>query len=130
MSKKAPVKKSRRRLKRSVRRSFAAVLMITAIAVAAIPVPENYAAPEESIESRAEQKKDAHAEAAKGHKYQETGTYAVLDENGEKQYETDASGNEILKTETNLSKDIHDDEYDYFDLSKYAGKSVDELVET
>ena len=47
MAKKTPVKKSRRGLKRSVRRSLAAVLMITAIAVAAIPVPENYAAPEE-----------------------------------------------------------------------------------
>ena len=46
MANKAPVKKSRRRLKRSVRRSLAAVLMITAIGVAAIPVPENYAAPE------------------------------------------------------------------------------------
>lgn len=43
MSKKTPVKKSKRRLKRSARRSLAAVLMITAIAVAAIPVPENYA---------------------------------------------------------------------------------------
>lgn len=49
MSKKTPVKKSRRRLKRSVRRSLAAVLMITAIVVAAIPVPENYAAPEDDI---------------------------------------------------------------------------------
>ena len=47
MSKKAPVKKSRRRLKRSIRRSLAAVLMITAIGVAAIPVPENVAAPED-----------------------------------------------------------------------------------
>ncbi len=43
MAKKAPVKKSRRRLKRSVRRSLSAVLMITAIGVAAIPVPENRA---------------------------------------------------------------------------------------
>ena len=43
MSKKAPVKKSKRRLKRSVRRSLAAVLMITAIGIAAIPVPENVA---------------------------------------------------------------------------------------
>ncbi len=48
MSKKTPVKKSRRRLKRSIRRSLAAVLMITAIAVAAIPVPENYAADEDT----------------------------------------------------------------------------------
>lgn len=44
MSKKTPVKKSKRRLKRSVRRSLSAVLMITAIAVAAIPVPDNAAA--------------------------------------------------------------------------------------
>ncbi|MCM1144166.1 MAG: leucine-rich repeat protein [Blautia sp.] len=36
-------KKSKRRLKRSIRRSLAAILMITAIGVAAIPVPENYA---------------------------------------------------------------------------------------
>ncbi|MBO5207858.1 MAG: leucine-rich repeat protein [Lachnospiraceae bacterium] len=43
MSKKTPVKKSKRRLKRSIRRSIAAVLMVTAIGVAAIPVPENYA---------------------------------------------------------------------------------------
>ena len=48
MSKKTPVKKSKRRLKRSVRRSLAAVLMITSIAVAAIPVPENYAEEEGS----------------------------------------------------------------------------------
>lgn len=43
MSKKTPIKKTKRRLKRTVRRSLAAVLMITAIGVAAIPVPENYA---------------------------------------------------------------------------------------
>lgn len=46
MAKKTPARKPRRRLKRSVRRSLSAVLMITAIAVAAIPVPENVAAPE------------------------------------------------------------------------------------
>lgn len=43
MAKTKTVKKSRRRLKRSIRRSLAAVLMITAIGVAAVPVPENYA---------------------------------------------------------------------------------------
>lgn len=43
MSKKTPVKKSKRRLKRTVRKSLAAVLMITAIVIAAIPVPENRA---------------------------------------------------------------------------------------
>lgn len=49
MAMKKTAGKSRRRLKRSVRRSLAAVLMITAIGVAAIPVPENYAAPEDGI---------------------------------------------------------------------------------
>ena len=43
MAKKTAAKKPKRRLKRAVRRSFAAVLMITAIVVAAIPVPENLA---------------------------------------------------------------------------------------
>ncbi|MDD6811655.1 MAG: leucine-rich repeat protein [Lachnospiraceae bacterium] len=43
MSKKTPVKKTNRKLKRSIRRSIAAVLMITAIGIAAVPVPENYA---------------------------------------------------------------------------------------
>ncbi|MBD5488246.1 MAG: leucine-rich repeat protein [Lachnospiraceae bacterium] len=43
MAKKTVLKKSKRRLKRTVRRSIAAVLMVTAIAVAAIPVPENLA---------------------------------------------------------------------------------------
>ncbi len=43
MAKKKTVKKPRRRLKKAVRRSLAAVLMVTAIVVAAIPVPENLA---------------------------------------------------------------------------------------
>ena len=43
MAKKTAMKKSKRRLKRTVRRSIAAVLMITAIVIAAIPVPENLA---------------------------------------------------------------------------------------
>ncbi len=43
-AKKPEVKKPRRRLKRTARRSLAAVLMITAVVVAAIPVPENAAA--------------------------------------------------------------------------------------
>lgn len=45
-AKKPVTKKPRRRLKRTARRSLAAVLMITAVVVAAIPVPENAAAPE------------------------------------------------------------------------------------
>lgn len=54
MSKKASVNKSKktgRRLKRSVRRTLAAVLMITAIGVAAIPVPENLATESNPSES-------------------------------------------------------------------------------
>lgn len=43
MAKKTVAKKPKRRLKRTARRSLAAVLMITAIVVAAIPVPENMA---------------------------------------------------------------------------------------
>lgn len=45
MSKKMQGKKNKRGLKRTVRRSMAAILMITAIAVAAIPVPEISADP-------------------------------------------------------------------------------------
>lgn len=48
-AKKPVTKKPRRRLKRTARRSLAAVLMITAVVVAAIPVPENVAAPEGGI---------------------------------------------------------------------------------
>ena len=54
MAKKTSARKPRRRLKRSVRRSLSAVLMITAIAVAAIPVPENVAAPEGSARAVAD----------------------------------------------------------------------------
>ena len=46
MAKKTAVKKPKRRLRRTARRSLAAVLMITAVVVAAIPVPENAAATE------------------------------------------------------------------------------------
>ena len=43
MAKKTTVKKPKRRLKKTVRRSIATVLMMTAVVVAAIPVPENLA---------------------------------------------------------------------------------------
>lgn len=69
MSKKTPVKKSKRRLKRSVRRSLAVVLMITAIAVAAIPVPENVAAPDGGVSALADEKEDVHANAMKDFGY-------------------------------------------------------------
>lgn len=54
MAKKTTAKKSRRRLKRTARRSLAAVLMITAVVVAAIPVPENVAAPEGGASAQAD----------------------------------------------------------------------------
>ena len=69
MSKKTPVKKSKRRLKRSVRRSLAAVLMITAIAVAAIPVPENVAAPDGGVPALADEKEEVQANAMKDFGY-------------------------------------------------------------
>lgn len=43
MAKKTAVRKPKRRLKKIVRKSLAAVLMVTSIAVAAIPAPENLA---------------------------------------------------------------------------------------
>ena len=43
MAKKTAVRKPKRRLKKTARRSLAAVLMVTSIAVAAIPAPENLA---------------------------------------------------------------------------------------
>lgn len=43
MAKKTAVRKPKRRLKKTVRKSLAAVLMVTSIAVAAIPAPENLA---------------------------------------------------------------------------------------
>lgn len=46
-AKKPVTKKPRRRLKRTARRSLAVAMMITAVVVAAIPVPENIAAPED-----------------------------------------------------------------------------------
>lgn len=67
MSKKTPVKKSKRRLKRSVRRSLAAVLMITAIAVAAIPVPENVAADPDAPGGGTAVKQDVHNMAGFGY---------------------------------------------------------------
>lgn len=56
MSKKTPIKKTKRRLKRTVRRSLAAVLMITAIGVAAIPVPENVAADDTQTDVQADER--------------------------------------------------------------------------
>lgn len=78
MSKKTPVKKSKRRLKRSVRRSLAAVLMITAIAVAAVPVPENAAAPEGGVSALADAQ-DVHDDAiSKNFGYDNTNAVDVV----------------------------------------------------
>ena len=62
-AKKPVTKKPRRRLKRTARRSLAAVLMITAVVVAAIPVPENAAATEDyGISTLADEEIDVHEE--------------------------------------------------------------------
>lgn len=59
-AKKPVTKKPRRRLKRTARRSLAAVLMITAVVVAAIPVPENAAADDYGISALADDSLDVH----------------------------------------------------------------------
>lgn len=112
MSKKTPVKKSKRRLKRSVRRSLAAVLMITAIAVAAIPVPENVAAPDDPTAGGSTPvKQDVH-DTMKNFGYKETGTY------------TDADGNQT----TDTSQDENGITGTNFVLDKYADTSIENIT--
>lgn len=62
-AKKPVTKKPRRRLKRTARRSLAAVLMITAVVVAAIPVPENAAADPDETARIAARAADVHTTA-------------------------------------------------------------------
>lgn len=96
MSKKAPVKKTKRRLKRSIRRSIAAVLMITAIGIAAIPVPENYAEEETSgVETTSAVEEPSAYKYAVDSKDDDYNTYSnnitsVIDANGTKK-DTDKS---------------------------------------
>lgn len=73
-TKKPVTKKPRRRLKRTARRSLAAVLMITAVVVAAIPVPENVAAdPNAAAGIMARASEDAHKDALANFKYNAKG---------------------------------------------------------
>lgn len=105
MAKKTPAKKPRRRLKRSVRRSLSAVLMITAIAVAAIPVPENYA-------DNGDAAAGSMARAADVHDMEDFGYKA----------DVPVSGN-------TLNKDEKLPTGNNFNLSKYAGKEDEEILE-
>ena len=98
MAKKTPVKKSRRRLKRSIRRSLAAVLMITSIGVAAIPVPENYAAMEGN-DIKKVKASDVHAEALKNFEYNVADAEAP-----------DSSNQVATWAETNLRSEEHTSE--------------------
>lgn len=134
MAKKTPIKKSRRRLKRSVRRSLAAVLMITAIGVAAVPVPENYADNGESIKARA-----ADAHDMTGFQYKETLIKSV--ERVEKKDDQgnpikDADGNVVIEEITKETRDTSHDEVTStstngkaIKLNTYAGKDLEDLID-
>ncbi|MCM1173860.1 MAG: leucine-rich repeat protein [Blautia sp.] len=113
MSKKTPARKSKRRLKRSVRRSLAAVLMITAIAVAAIPVPENVAAPEGGISALADTAAKADVHDMKDFVYTQTGNYV-----------NDADGKPVLDT----SKDEKGITGTNFVLNKYADTEIENIT--
>ncbi len=106
MAKKTPVKKSRRRLKRSIRRSLAAVLMITSIGVAAIPVPENYAAMEGN-DIKKVKASDVHAEALKNFEYNVADAEAP-----------DSSNQVATWAETNLNKYVKKDDTKDLDETK------------
>lgn len=67
MAKKTTAKKPKRRLRRTARRSLAAVLMITAVVVAAIPVPENAAADPAGRAARAGDVHDSAIESSFGY---------------------------------------------------------------
>ena len=58
MAKKAPKRKLNRKAKRLIRRSIAALLMVTAIGVAAIPVPDIQAVDESTGPATAQEKRD------------------------------------------------------------------------
>lgn len=111
-AKKPVTKKPRRRLKRTARRSLAAVLMITAVVVAAIPVPENVAAPEGGIAALADDSLDVH----------EAGKYLEG---------YDSAGNKTFEPYGYKPEDVDDLPLGVkdFDLSTYAGKTDTELVD-
>ncbi|MDE6750275.1 MAG: leucine-rich repeat protein [Lachnospiraceae bacterium] len=127
MSKKSSVnkaKKTGRRLKRSVRRTLAAVLMITAIGVAAIPVPENLATetspttPGDTTGGDTEAVGDVHDMSKFGYE--------------EHAYETDADGN--IKVDSNGNYIVNKDNDiivtsgKLFPLDKYKDVTNDDLL--
>ena len=105
MAKKTPVKKSRRRLKRSVRRSLSAVLMITAIGVAAIPVPENRAS------------------------NPDIATIAAVDVHNDDLGEFNFNNELNSKTSKYDYEEEELNETDKFKLSEHEGDDVDDLIE-
>ena len=128
MAKKTPIKKSRRRLKRSVRRSLAAVLMITAIGVAAVPVPENYADNGEAAQ-RVARAADVHE--LKDFGYNETlKVVDKLDPDGNPML--DADGNTIREEKRDKS---HDEVVNIgtngktIKLSEHADKDIGQLID-
>ena len=120
MAKKTPVKKSKRGLKRSVRRSLAAVLMITAIGVAAIPVPENYAAPEDAG-SDTTTSSDVHSNEIAGNAT-DTGSGEKIP--GLKFDPQPATKDKDGKIKYNKDEKLNAD----FDIGMYADATMDELT--
>ena len=126
MSKKAPVNKtgkSKRRLKRSVRRSIAALLMVTAIGVAAVPVPENFA--DDGTGGVVDDGSlDGDVHDMTGFKYQQT-SWKVTKPN------PDPDGEDEMVVETEYFKDNDESMTkikNKFELDKYAGASVEDLI--
>lgn len=105
-AKKPVTKKPRRRLKRTARRSLAAVLMITAVVVAAIPVPENAAADPVTVAENMTRAGDVH-------KLDGSKSYST------KPYKYAPTTNDDVSLGVDTTN---------FDLSTYAGKTDTELV--
>lgn len=115
MAKKTAAKKPRRRLKRTARRSLAAVLMITAVVVAAIPVPENAAATDDyGISALADDSLDVHEKDKYLEGYDSEGN-KTYDPYG---YAPDKATDMPLGTDADFNAQ----------MEKYEGKSDAELV--
>lgn len=104
MAKKAPKRKLNRKAKRLIRRSIAALLMVTAIGVAAIPVPDIQAVDESSGAATAQEKRAKVEKQAQ--EAEEAGTRKRV------QYDVSVSGNDsdCLNQELSnglLNPDIH-----------------------
>ncbi|MBD5519946.1 MAG: leucine-rich repeat protein [Lachnospiraceae bacterium] len=122
MSKKAPVNKtgkSKRRLKRSVRKSIAALLMVTAIGVAAVPVPENFADDGTGgVVDDGSANGDVHDMT--GFKYEQTSWKVTT---------TGSDGAESTETRYDNSHDESMTNTKDFKLNTYAKATVEELIE-